>query len=80
MPALEVMMKKFKLRARKAFRLPDGMMLERGAIFMATVRSKVVAGDEWFILGLDDQPEEASVPCMHVCFHEEPEASEVGDD
>lgn len=72
-------MRQFDLKARRAFRLPDGTMMERGQIFSATVRSKVVARNEWFILGLSEQPEDAVIPCQSVCFHE-PEESGVSDD
>jgi hypothetical protein len=67
------------MKARKSFRLPDGETMARGTVFSATVRSKVVAGDELFILGIENQPEDAVVACLAVRFHE-PEESEVKDD
>lgn len=63
-------MKTFPMIARRSFRMPDGTIVERGAKFTATVRSRSKDQIEYFILSVPDQMEEFVVPCQHVCFDE----------
>lgn len=65
--------KVFPMVARRAFRLPDGMTIERGQVFSAGVRSRVKDMVESFILTVPGQLEAIVIPCQFVAFSESEE-------
>ncbi len=64
------MTKMFTMKARRAFRLPDGTVVEKGHKFSAGVRSRHKDQIECYLLQLPEQMEEVQIPCQFVMFYE----------